>query len=208
MRFHKISNNLGALNSNGAIKGIEAREDGVYITYVPSNGADAVTKKLGNELPGSSGAPDTLTISMDIGCTTGWVERAKSENGTWQKDEKTEKYYVYKNLALYKLESVSATYYCGAAVQGGGNASCKGTIYLDKYYSETKDKAPIFEKALNSAEKTNGDYEYVLTDEDFSNYDCLNLRSSVSYSASAGWGTYDQVSTSYTFRINMIYKKC
>lgn len=180
----------------------------MYITYVPSNGADAVTKKLGNELPGSSGAPDTLTISMDIGCTTGWVERAKSANGTWQKDEKTEKYYVYKNLALYKLESVSATYYCGAAIQSGGSASCSGFIYLDKYYSETKDKASIFEKRLSTDEKTNGNFEYILTDEDFQSYDCLNLKSNVSYNANAGWDTYSQVSTSYTFRINMIYKKC
>ena len=28
---------------------MDAREDGVYITYVPSSGADSVTKKLGSE---------------------------------------------------------------------------------------------------------------------------------------------------------------
>lgn len=36
------------MNDSGAIKGMDAREDGVYITYVPAAGADAVTKKLGN----------------------------------------------------------------------------------------------------------------------------------------------------------------
>lgn len=34
------------MNDSGAIKGMDAREDGVYITY--STGADTVTKKLGN----------------------------------------------------------------------------------------------------------------------------------------------------------------
>lgn len=37
---------LHALNDSGAIKGMDAREDGVYITY--STGADTVTKKLGS----------------------------------------------------------------------------------------------------------------------------------------------------------------
>lgn len=38
------------VTDNGAIQGLDAREDGVYITYVPTSGADAVTKKLGNGL--------------------------------------------------------------------------------------------------------------------------------------------------------------
>ena len=37
---------LHTLNDSGAIKGLDAREDGVYITY--STGADTVTKKLGS----------------------------------------------------------------------------------------------------------------------------------------------------------------
>ena len=41
-----LTQNLNALNDSGAIKGMDAREDGVYITY--STGADTVTKKLGN----------------------------------------------------------------------------------------------------------------------------------------------------------------
>ena len=41
-----LNQNLNALNDSGAIKGMDAREDGVYITY--STGADTVTKKLGN----------------------------------------------------------------------------------------------------------------------------------------------------------------
>ena len=42
-----LSRDLNAINDNGAIKGMDAREDGVYITYVPSSGADSVTKKIG-----------------------------------------------------------------------------------------------------------------------------------------------------------------
>ena len=38
---------LNAMTDNGTIKGIEVRGDGVYITYVPSDGADTVSKKLG-----------------------------------------------------------------------------------------------------------------------------------------------------------------
>ena len=41
-----LSRDLHALNDSGAIKGMDAREDGVYITY--STGADTVTKKLGD----------------------------------------------------------------------------------------------------------------------------------------------------------------
>ena len=43
--FAKAKTNIDSLNDNGAIKGMDAREDGVYITY--STGADTVTKKLG-----------------------------------------------------------------------------------------------------------------------------------------------------------------
>lgn len=43
--FNEKNSNLIALNDGGAIKGMDAREDGVYITYVPTAGADAVTKK-------------------------------------------------------------------------------------------------------------------------------------------------------------------
>ena len=32
------------MNDNGAITGMDAREDGVYITYVPADGADPVSK--------------------------------------------------------------------------------------------------------------------------------------------------------------------
>lgn len=44
--FFNDYQNLTALNDSGAIKGMDAREDGVYITY--HNGADTVIKKLGD----------------------------------------------------------------------------------------------------------------------------------------------------------------
>lgn len=58
------------MNDSGAIKGMDAREDGVYITY--STGADTVTKKLGSQYvievvtsgTGSAGGTGiTLTVS-------------------------------------------------------------------------------------------------------------------------------------------------
>lgn len=43
-KSNELSRDLHTLNDSGAIKGLDAREDGVYITY--STGADTVTKKL------------------------------------------------------------------------------------------------------------------------------------------------------------------
>ena len=48
-KFDQINSNLASLNDSGAIKGMDAREDGVYITYTPTAGADTVTKKLGSD---------------------------------------------------------------------------------------------------------------------------------------------------------------
>lgn len=47
-RINELNRDLNAINDNGAIKGLDAREDGVYITYSPAGGADTVTKKLGS----------------------------------------------------------------------------------------------------------------------------------------------------------------
>lgn len=55
-RINELNRDLNAINDNGAIKGMDAREDGVYITYVPSSGADSVTKKLGDALESTDGA--------------------------------------------------------------------------------------------------------------------------------------------------------
>lgn len=44
----QLISDLSAMNDNGAITGMDAREDGVYITYVPADGADPVSKKLGS----------------------------------------------------------------------------------------------------------------------------------------------------------------
>ena len=56
--FAKAKTNIDSLNDNGAIKGMDAREDGVYITY--STGADTVTKKLGSS--GSGGTLETVAV--------------------------------------------------------------------------------------------------------------------------------------------------
>ena len=46
--FTELNDNLLSITDSGAIKSLDAREDGVYITYMPSIGADPVTKKLGS----------------------------------------------------------------------------------------------------------------------------------------------------------------
>lgn len=53
----ELINDLTDLTDGGAITGMQVREDGVYIAYVPSAGADSVTKKLG------SGSKCTFTIT-------------------------------------------------------------------------------------------------------------------------------------------------
>lgn len=47
-KANQLSSEMASLTDSGAITGMDAREDGVYITYIPSNGADTVTKKLGS----------------------------------------------------------------------------------------------------------------------------------------------------------------
>lgn len=47
-KANQLSSEMASLTDSGAITGMDAREDGVYITYVPTAGADAVTKKLGS----------------------------------------------------------------------------------------------------------------------------------------------------------------
>ena len=63
---------LSALNDAGAIQGLDAREDGVYITYTPVVGADAVTKKLGSTivLLGTVTAAQTFDLSSYDGYKT------------------------------------------------------------------------------------------------------------------------------------------
>ena len=59
-----LNQDLTALNDSGAIKGMDAREDGVYITY--HNGADTVTKKLGSPEYTLRHAADSNKSPIDI----------------------------------------------------------------------------------------------------------------------------------------------
>ena len=47
----EVNNKLMSITDNDQIKSIDVREDGVYITYVPADGADPVSKKLGSPDP-------------------------------------------------------------------------------------------------------------------------------------------------------------
>ena len=60
LALKEVNNSLTALTDSGAITGMDAREDGVYITYVPTSGADAVTKKLGSEIDISKSKVDSV----------------------------------------------------------------------------------------------------------------------------------------------------
>lgn len=60
----QLNSEMASLNDNGAITGMDAREDGVYITYVPTAGADAVTKKLGDVTEQMAG---TVLMAAKVG---------------------------------------------------------------------------------------------------------------------------------------------
>lgn len=60
----QVISEMASLNDNGAITGMDAREDGVYITYVPTAGADAVTKKLGDVTEQMAG---TVLMAAKVG---------------------------------------------------------------------------------------------------------------------------------------------
>lgn len=72
LEIDEINRDLSALNDAGAIQGLDAREDGVYITYTPVVGADAVTKKLGSTivLLGTVTAAKTFDLSSYDGYKT------------------------------------------------------------------------------------------------------------------------------------------
>lgn len=66
-----LNSDLAALNDAGAIQGLDAREDGVYITYTPVVGADTVTKKLGSGI----GVLNELTLY--------WYRDSQELSGAW-----------------------------------------------------------------------------------------------------------------------------
>lgn len=45
---NELNNKLMSITDNDAIKSMDVREDGVYMTYIPADGADPVSKKLGS----------------------------------------------------------------------------------------------------------------------------------------------------------------
>lgn len=163
---------------------------------------------MGSTLPSSDSAESSLTINYNISGNTGWVQRAQSSDGTWNHSKNTDKFYLYKNLAIYKITSIDFSFSCGAAVQDGGSASCNGNLYIDKLNSDTSTSIQIWQQYINSEGTKSGSYTYTITNEDFSKYNMLRIRASVGYSASAGWNTYSQVSTSYSFGAVAHYQKC
>lgn len=73
----ELNMDLNAINDNGAIKGIDAREDGVYITY--STGADTVTKKLGRS--GTIAGVGGYLMDPPAGQNQEWVTGCVRWNG-------------------------------------------------------------------------------------------------------------------------------
>ena len=136
-----LSRDLHALNDSGAIKGLDAREDGVYITY--STGADTVTKKLGSPIP-----VESFTIP-------------DSKFGTNESDYSP---YVFISIAglsrvsfnmgkdHYGMEYTATVFYFDGTTKEVGRITGRGA--QNKQIDITFDKAPKCIKFMGSSDST------------------------------------------------------
>ena len=109
-----LSRDLNAINDNGAIKGMDAREDGVYITY--STGADTVTKKLGSFQRKLLGRV-TSSTTFDCKSIPGWED------------------FTENNFAIIpvKIDATGGQWKNGATGAGGAQqGGCTPTLSYDK----------------------------------------------------------------------------
>lgn len=112
---------MNALNDSGAIKGLDAREDGVYITYVPSSGADSVVKKLGSDISFSievkarvymNGKPDAgmirhLTYRGDCTVIDGEADlNVVSNDSAFQFPNCVSQHAVIESVRIYNVQEI------------------------------------------------------------------------------------------------------
>lgn len=112
--INNLSRDLNAINDNGAIKGMDAREDGVYITY--STGADTVTKKLGSFQRKLLGRV-TSSTTFDCKSIPGWED------------------FTENNFAIIpvKIDATGGQWKNGATGAGGAQqGGCTPTLSYDK----------------------------------------------------------------------------
>lgn len=110
----ELNRDLNAINDNGAIKGMDAREDGVYITY--STGADTVTKKLGSFQRKLLGRV-TSSTTFDCKSIPGWED------------------FTENNFAIIpvKIDATGGQWKNGATGAGGAQqGGCTPTLSYDK----------------------------------------------------------------------------
>ena len=127
-----------------------------------------------------------------------------SVSGTWKPSKNTDATYVYKNLALYKLTSITISYGSGASTQGGGSASCSGTLYL---YGVNGSSSLIQKWAKGVGNSSSGSYTYTITNDDYKTYQYYQIKGVVDYSASPGGLDYSQSQTSYWCTATATYQK-
>ena len=111
-----LNRDLNAINDSGAIKGMDAREDGVYITYSPTGGADTVTKKLGSFQRKLLGRV-TSSTTFDCKSIPGWED------------------FTENNFAIIpvKIDATGGQWKSGATGAGGAQqGGCTPTLSYDK----------------------------------------------------------------------------
>ena len=115
-KSNELGRDLLSLNDGGAIKGMDAREDGVYITYVPTSGADTVTKKLGSFQRKLLGRV-TSSTTFDCKSIPGWED------------------FTENNFAIIpvKIDATGGQWKNGATGAGGAQqGGCTPTLSYDK----------------------------------------------------------------------------
>lgn len=111
-----LNRDLNAINDSGAIKGMDAREDGVYITYSPTGGADTVTKKLGSFQRKLLGRV-TSSTTFDCKSIPGWED------------------FTENNFAIIpvKIDATGGQWKSGATAAGGAQqGGCTPILSYDK----------------------------------------------------------------------------
>ena len=191
-----LNSSLGAVVSN-----IYVGSDGKLHKVV--GGADTALNF--NSITSSDSAPSSFTASYGISNTTGWIQKGGSSvSGTWKPSKNTDATYVYKNLALYKLTSIAISYDSSASTQGGGSASCGGTLYL---YGVNGSSSLIQKWAQGVGNSSSGSYTYTITNDDYKTYQYYQIKGVVDYSASPGGLDYSQSQASYWCTATATYQK-
>ena len=171
-----------------------------------------------SDVPSNPDAPESYTETWHISDSTGWQNPTNwvemRAQGNWSRSKGPYSYIVYKNLCLYKLQSISCTMDCSHrtvnktyGTNGGGY--CNGNFAITQKYGSNS--STLMSKSMGDSSESDGNaatqtFDYTFTDDDYAKYDSLTFNSSVNYCAWAA-GQYCQSVASSNFKVVATYVK-